>query len=70
MKTKKSIAENYNKELNCIIEQLELMKAGQSSEDAFLDIITNVISSAYYDGMREGLNDMNKFIKSNFILKN
>ena len=70
MKTKKSIAENYNKELNCIIEQLELIKTGQSCEDGLINRINNVISSAYYDGMREGLNDMNKFIKSNFILKN
>ena len=70
MKTKKSIAENYNKELNCIIEQLELIKTGQSCEDGLINRINNVISSAYYDGMREGLNDMTKFIKSNFILKN
>ena len=70
MKTKKSIAENYNKELEGIIQQLELIKTGQSSDDGLINRIYNVIAAAYYDGMNEGVNDMNKFIKANFILKN
>ena len=70
MKTKKSIAENYSKELEGIIQQIKLIETGQSSDSGLINRVKNVIASAYYDGMNEGVNDMNKFIKANFILKN
>ena len=61
MKTKKTVVEKYDKELQEIEEQLELFKAGKMSHLFLINRITQLTISAYFDGKIDGVKEMHKF---------
>ncbi len=61
MKTKNTVEEKYDKELQEIEEQLELFKAGKMSHLFLINRIINLTISAYFGGKYEAINEMRKF---------
>ena len=64
MKTKKSVVEKYNKELEEITQQIELIKAGESSGIDLINKIKSLTICAYYDGKCEGIQQMHEILKN------
>ena len=58
METKQTVVEKYSKELEEIIQQIELIKAGESSGIGLMSQIKSLAIDAYYDGKREGMQQM------------
>ena len=64
MKTKNTVVEKYNKELQKIKEQIELLKAGEIWDIQLITRIENLAIKTYYDGKSDSLNEMRKIYKS------
>ena len=64
MKTKNTVVEKYNKELQKIKEQVFLFEAGEICHLQLMTSIENLAIKTYYDGMHEGVNGMRKIYKS------
>ena len=64
METKKTVVEKYSRELEEIESQLELVKAGESSDIELINQIRALAISAYYDGKREGMQQMYEILKN------
>ena len=61
MKTKNTVVEKYDKELQEIEKQLDLFKAGEMSHPFLINRITHLTISAYFDGKIDGVKEMHKF---------
>ena len=59
MKTKQTVVEKYNRELEEIESQLELIKAGESSGIGLINKIKSLTICAYYEGKCDGIKDTN-----------
>ena len=64
METKQTVVEKYSKELEEINQQIELVKAGESSGIVLFSQIKTLTICAYYDGIREGVQQMYENLKS------
>ena len=63
METKQTVVEKYSKELEEIESQLELTKAGESSDIELINKIKSLTICAYYDGKCEGMQQMHEILK-------
>ena len=68
METTKKVTELYQKELEEIEEQIEFLNAGEICDFQLINKIKYLAIAAYYDGKRDGINEINKILK-NYILK-
>ena len=59
MKTKQTVVEKYNRELEEINQQIELIKAGESSGIGLINKIKGLTICAYYEGKCDGIKDTN-----------
>ena len=57
MKTKQTVVEKYNKELEEIEEQIELLKAGEIFDSILLSSIKILATKIYYEGKCDGINE-------------
>ena len=64
METKQTIVEKYSKELEEIEIQLELTKAGESSDIELINKIKSLTICAYYDGKCEGMQQIHEILKN------
>ena len=64
METKKTVVEKYSKELEEINQQIELVKAGKSSDIELIRQIKSLTICAYYDGKCEGVQQMHDILKN------
>lgn len=59
MKTKNTVVEKYNSELEEINQQIELIKTGESSGIGLINKIKSLTICAYYEGKCDGIKDTN-----------
>ena len=64
MEAKETVVEKYNRELEEIEEQIELYNSGEICDFQLMNKIKNLTICAYYDGKRDGINEMNKIFKN------
>ena len=64
MKTKKTVVEKYSKELEEINQQIELIETGDASVIGLINKIRSLAICAYYDGKREGMQQMHEILKN------
>ena len=64
MQTKKTVVEKYNKDLNEIEEQIELLKEGEIYDFQLLNRIKILAIKAYYDGEKQGITQTSEIYKS------
>ena len=64
METKKTVVEKYNKELEEIKEQIELLKAGKIWDIQLITSFSMLVIKAYYDGKCEGMQQMHETLKN------
>ena len=64
METKKTVEQIYFKELEEIANQIEQYKKNEIFDFQLINKIKYLAIAAYYDGKRDGINEMNKIFKN------
>ena len=64
METKKTVEQIYFKELEEIANQIEQYKKNEVFDFQLINKIKYLAIAAYYDGKRDGINEMNKIFKN------
>ena len=57
METKQTVSQRYNKELEEIEEQIELLKAGEIFDSILMSSIKILAIKIYYEGKCDGINE-------------
>ena len=60
----KTVVEKYNRDLEEIEEQIELYNSGEICDFQLINKIKYLAIAAYYDGKRDGINEINKILKN------
>ena len=64
METKKTVEQIYFKELEEIANQIEQYKKNEIFDFQLINKIKYLAIAAYYDGKRDGINEINKILKN------
>ena len=64
METTKTVEQIYFKELEEIANQIEQYKKNEIFDFQLINKIKYLAIAAYYDGKRDGINEMNKIFKN------
>ena len=64
METKKTVEQIYFKELEEIANQIEQYKKNEIFDFQLINRIKYLAIAAYYDGKRDGINEMDKILKN------
>ena len=64
METKKTVEQIYFKELEEIMNQIEQYKKNEIFDFQLINKIKYLAIAAYYDGKRDGINEINKILKN------
>lgn len=63
MEAKKTVVEKYNRELEEINQQIELVKTGKSSGIGLINQIKALVIDAYYNGQHDGILKLYEILK-------
>ena len=64
METKKTVEQIYSKEFEEIANQIEQYKKDEIFDFQLINKIKYIAIAAYYDGKRDGINEINKILKN------